>query len=553
MDSEVRQHIEKVCESEVFRNTPRLRDLLVFLTSRSLNNDGHVLKETVVGVEFFGRDPSYDPKKDPIVRVEAHRLRRRLADYYNQEGFEDAWRIELRKGTYAPAIRKRNEVAAEWRLAVLVDAPDELTAEGLTVELVHKLGELHGITVFAPRSSVATHGATDAIRTLGANAILECEIDGTNLQARLSRVDASGLKAVGTFDNVIQPAVEALRRFVATSLGAGAAQTKAPAKRRVVDRESYQLYLAGRAWFHRWSPDNLAQAAAYFEKVVERCPDYAPAYAGLADIQVLLGYWHVTNARPILERGRAYALRALELDPDCADAYCSLAAFDATLDRNWDGSEANFRRALEANSSHALALNWLSIIALIPRRRFEEAVDAVFAAYDLDPASPEIGNEIVWVRINCRQFEEAAEQGRQIVALHPTFLEAYWSLGLAESALEHHELARTAFDRAEELAPDVPFTLALRSYVEGMGGNSRRAREYLNRLRELGKSSPVRELYYCWAHTGLGELDQAMQHLRRAIDVADPIALYVDVFFPFDRLKGHRQYERIRQQQRLAP
>jgi tetratricopeptide (TPR) repeat protein len=309
-----------------------------------------------------------------------------------------------------------------------------------------------------------------------------------------------------------------------------------------VNSKSYQLYRTGRDWLHRWSPDNLAQATAYFEKVVERCPDYAPAYAGLADIQVLLGYWHVPNARPTLERGRAYAARALELDPDCADAYCSLAAFDATLDRNWDESEANFRRALDANSSNALALNWLSIIALIPRMRFEEAVDAVFAASDLDPASPEIGNEIVWVRICCRQFEESAEQGRRIVALHPTFLEAYWSLGLAESALGHYSFACKAFDKAEELAPGVPFTLALRSYVEGMGGNPRRAKQYLNRLRDTGKSAPVRELYYCWAYTGLGELDQAMQHLQRAIDAADPLALYVDVFLPFDRLRSHRQY-----------
>src|SRR5437764_8892848 len=84
MEPQVRQHIEKVCQSEAFQTTPRLRDLLVFLTSRSVSNDGHGLKETIVGVEFFGRDPAYDPKKDPIVRVEAHRLRRRLSDYYNR-------------------------------------------------------------------------------------------------------------------------------------------------------------------------------------------------------------------------------------------------------------------------------------------------------------------------------------------------------------------------------------------------------------------------------------------------------------------------------------
>jgi hypothetical protein len=94
-----------------------------------------------------------------------------------------------------------------------------------------------------------------------------------------------------------------------------------------------------------------------------------------------------------------------------------------------------------------------------------------------------------------------------------------------------------ALDKAEHLGSDVPFTLALRSYVEGTGGNSLAARKYLDRLEGMAESAPVRELYYCWAYTGLGELDRAMQHLQRSVDAADPLALYVDVFAPFARLR----------------
>ena len=551
MEGSVQNHLDRICRSEVFRSAPRLRDFLVFLTTRQSGDDSQGLKETVIGMDFFQRDPGYDPKKDPIVRVEAHRLRGRLVDYYRQEGAGDQWRIDLPKGSYVPLVRKRDEVPAEWRLAVMVDSPDELTAEGLTVELITKLGTLQGVTVLAPPSSLTTRDAAGAIHKLGANAILECRLDGMSLQATLSRADGTGLTRIGAFDNVIQPAVEALSRFVASSLGSPGREGTGTPRRLVIDRESYQLYLSGRAWFHRWSPDNLSQAAAHFRTVIERCPDFAPAYAGLADVHVLLAYWHVANARPTLEQGRAYAVKAVELDPSSAEAFCSLGAFDATLNRDWAASEANFRRALAVNPSNALALNWLSIIALIPRMRYEEAVDAVFAAYDLDPASPEIGNEIVWVRLNCRQFEESADQGRRIISLHPSFLEAYWSLGLAESAMGHHSLAREVFDKAEQLGPQVQFTLALRSLVEGVGGNLCAAQQYLGRLRETAQSFPVRDLYYCWAYSGLGEIDLAMEHLQRAVDMADPLALYVDVFVPFDRLRIHRGYQRIRQQQRL--
>jgi tetratricopeptide (TPR) repeat protein len=551
MNSTVQQQLERICRSETFQATPRLRDFLAFLTSRGSVNDGQVFKESVIGVEFFHRDPGYDAKKDPIVRVEAHRLRRRLLEYYSQEGASDPWRIELLKGSYAPRLRKRDDAPSEWRLAVLIDASDELTAEGLAVELISKLGNVHGLTVLAPRSALSARDSAEAVRNLRANAVLECRLEGMNLRAELRRADSAGLTRIGTFNNVIQPAVEALSRFVAASLGTGTGTRGVP-KRQVIDRETYQLYLSGRAWFHRWSPDNLANAAAHFEKVIERCPEFAPAYAGLADIHVLLAYWHVKNARETLELGRSYASKAVELDPECTDAYCSLAAFEATLNRNWTASEALFRRALDANPSNALALNWLSIIAYVPQMRFEDAVDAVFAAYDLDPASPEIGNEVVWVRLCCNQFEESAEQGRRIVALHPTFLEAYWSLGLAESALGHYSVACEVFDRAEKLGPDVPFTLALRSHIEGVGGNAHAAKQYLHRLKRMGPSAPVRELYLAFAYGGIGEIDCAMEHLQRAVEAADPIALYVDVFVPFAPLRNHPGFEQIRQQQRLS-
>ena len=549
MRPQAQQALHRICQSQTFQATPRLRDLLVFLVGHHSTRDPPPLKETVIGVEFFQRDPAYDPKKDPIVRVEAYRLRGRLLNYYNEEGSRDQWLIDLPKGSYVPVLRERTEVVAEWRLAVLVEAADELTAQGITVELIGKLGELKGVRVLAPQSSLMMHDAESAVHNLGANVILQCRLDGMNLQAQLSRADSAKLTPIATFDNVIQPAVEALGRFVASSLGA--AGNTANAKRSFIDRESYQLFLSGRAWFHRWSPDNLVQAASHFRKVIEKCPDYAPAYAGLADIQELLAYWHVPVARPVLEEGLAYATRALALDPDCAEAYCSLGALEATLTRNWAASEAMFRRALDANPSNALALNWLSIISLIPRMRFAEAVDAVFAASELDPASPEIGNEIVWVRICCGHYEESAEQGRRIVALHPNFLEGYWSLALAESAAGRYSLACEALEKADRLSPAVPFTLALRSFIEGMGGNREAGRHYLELLKINARPLPVRELYLAWAYGGLGDLDRAMDHLQRAVDAADPLALYVDVFYPFSPLRKHAEFENIRCQQRL--
>lgn len=538
---------ERVCNSERFGSTPRLRDFLRYLVKRH-DAEGQA-KETLIGVEFFGRAPGYDPRRDPIVRVEAHRLRRRLREYYQNEGATDPWQIELPPGAYVPVLRRLEDVDREWRLVVRVDGPDALTAEGLAVELIRQLGTLRGVKVLAPLSSRMANNSSKSVQQLGANAILDCRFDKTNVRATLSRTQGDRVVPIGTFDNLIQPAVDALTHFVASNIGVR--RTAGGSSRVALGLESYQLYLAGRAWFHRWSPDNLIQAGNCFEQVLACNPEFAPAYAGLADIQVLLAYWHVDRARPVLERGLAYALKAAELDPGCGDGYCSLGAVEAALNRNWERAESLFRFALEANSSSALALNWLAIVVLVPQLRFAEAVDAVFAAYDLDPASPEIGNEIVWVRICCGQYAEAAEQARRIVDLHPDFLEGYWSLAAAESSCGRHDAASAVLDRAGRLGPDVAMTLALRCFAEGARGDVEAVRQTLARLDSLNDPSAMRAIYRAWAYAAMGDLERGMQYLESAVDHADPHALYVEVFPPNAPLRAHGRYAGILQRQRL--
>jgi tetratricopeptide (TPR) repeat protein len=541
---------DAVCRNETFRSSPRLRDFLRYLVNRQMREG--TAKETLIGVEFFDRVPGYDPRKDPIVRVEAHRLRRRLEEYYRQEGAHDRSRIELPPGGYTVVLRERDEpdAVAHWRLMVCVEGPDPLTSEGLTVELIRQLGTLRGITVLAPASSLAARNPDDAVRQLGANAILDCRLDGVSLHATLSLAHRDTLVPTATFDDVIQPSTDALAQFVAAHIGTRRARV-APS-RASLDLESYQTYLAGRAWFHRWSPDNLVHAASCFERVLARHPGFAPAYAGLADIQILRAYWCENQARPVLQRGLGYARTALELDPSCTDALCALGALEAVLHHQWDVAEASFRVAFDTNANSAIALNWLAIIVLTPQLRFADAIDTAFAAYDLDPASPEIGNEIVWVRICCGQYAEAAEQARRIVELHPGFLEAYWSLASAEAACGEHAAAIDSLDHADRLYPGIPMTLALRCFVEGARGNLDNARSSLARL-DASVSDPQagRAIFWAWAYGAVGDIDRGMLYLERAVDAADPHALYVEVFPPNAPLRAHSRYAGILHRQNL--
>ena len=202
MNARVQAIAERACRSETFRSSPRLRDFLRYLVKRAAV-EGQA-KETVIGVEFFQRDPGYDPRKDTIVRVEAHRLRRRLREYYQNEGAREPWQIDLPPGAYLPLVRRIEDAAFDWRLAVIVEGPDPLTSEGLTAELIRRLGALRGVKVLAPLSSLKARNSKEAIQQLGANAILDCRVDGPTLQATLSRAQGDQLTPVGSFDNVIQ-------------------------------------------------------------------------------------------------------------------------------------------------------------------------------------------------------------------------------------------------------------------------------------------------------------------------------------------------------------
>src|SRR5438309_2748848 len=123
--------LRRISSSETFHLAHQQRELLEFLVNRLNATPPDEFKESIIGLEFFGRRPGYDPKADPIVRVEAHRLRRRLEAYYRKEGSADPWRIVLGKGNYKPSLQAPPAGSSpNLLLAVFVKSDDEMTSAG---------------------------------------------------------------------------------------------------------------------------------------------------------------------------------------------------------------------------------------------------------------------------------------------------------------------------------------------------------------------------------------------------------------------------------------
>ena len=171
-DNDIATQIERILANRLFSRSERLCRFVRFAANHALNDGANRLKEYLVGVEVFDRGPMYDPRIDPIVRVEARRLRAKLKAYYASAGREDQLRIEFPKGTYSPVFRFRpsrlmkSTPATDAAIAVLPfenltsSTPNESFCEGLTEELIHQLTQVAGLQVVVGYAKNPRQGLT---------------------------------------------------------------------------------------------------------------------------------------------------------------------------------------------------------------------------------------------------------------------------------------------------------------------------------------------------------------------------------------------------------
>ena len=171
-DNDVALQSDRILASRWFSRSERLCRFVRFSANHALSHGADRLKEYLVGVEVFDRGPSYDPRIDPIVRVEARRLRAKLRAYYSSTGRDDQLRIEFPKGTYSPVFRFRRsqgiklKSATDAAIAVLpfenltTSAPNESFGGGLTEELIHHLAQVPGLQVVADQGVPRRRGVT---------------------------------------------------------------------------------------------------------------------------------------------------------------------------------------------------------------------------------------------------------------------------------------------------------------------------------------------------------------------------------------------------------
>ena len=550
----VLDQLDRILGSESFQQADRLKRFLAFIVKETLEGRGGDLKEYVIGVQVFRKEDMFDPRTDPIVRVQARRLRAKLMRYYDDEGRADVLTIELPKGGYSPIFHRRDApassrpsvaVALITRNSIVVlpftnhSAESELDAfgKGIADEVVHRLTQLPGLRV--------VKGADDAAATAKGAAALMVSGSVRRASGRV-RVNIHLLDAatgVYLWSEVVdgdladgfavqERVAEVVTHKLEPEAGVGALRVSRPG----VNLAAQNLCIQGRYHLNQRTEEGLTKAVDFFEKALVEDSQSVLAHSGLADAYSLLSHYGVRGPADVWSKAASHAATAVLIDDGSAEAHTSVAHAKATQDWDWVGAERGFQRAITLNPRYATAHHWYAASCLAPLGRLTEALESIRTAQTLDPVSSIIARDLAMIHFYRRDFETALEQCDQTIELNPHFAPAYWMLGLIQEQRRDFDESAAAFQRAVHLSPRTPRMHGALGRTFALSGRRDQALSILQKLDSFARERYVSPLEFAWIHFALGDLDEGFRWLAKARDdrAFDLISLKVDPRFdPF--------------------
>jgi eukaryotic-like serine/threonine-protein kinase len=489
----------------------------------------------------------------------------------------------------AGASKKQRSGKAISSLAILpltitsTDSEAEYLADGIAESIINNLSQLPNLRV-VPRATAFRYKGREVDpqevgTTLKVQAMLTGRVvqRGDSLNIQIELVDIASDSQVwgeqyhrsisdilAVQDEISQEISEKLRLKLTQE------QKKKLARRYPENTEAYQLYLKGRYFWNKRTPENLQKAVTYYQQAVDVDPKYALAYAGLADCYMLLGWveFGVSPPREVMPRAKAAALKALELDDTLAEAHTSLAFIIERYDWDWAAAEKEYKRAIKLNPTYSTARH-LYGGHLIWMGRIDEGIAEVEKARDLNPLSPMEITELGWMLYFTRQYDRAIEQFQLTLELDPSFRSAHLGLGLSHVhklmfkgatglqnvvgrsvlglALAYVQKrifreAITEFQAAVALSESSAIRITLAGLIHILSGERNEAIKAIEEIKKLSQQRYVSAYYPVGLYVALGEKDQAFEWLEKAYDERSDSLVFLGQDPMFDTLRSDPRF-----------
>ena len=436
------------------------------------------------------------------------------------------------------------------------DPDNAYFAEGVQEEILTRLAKIADLKVIARTSTQRYKSTPEDIsqigKQLGVAHVLEGSVQRVAEKVRVSvqlinASDEAHLWAE-TYDRKLTDifAVESeIAKNIADTLRVKLSDPEqhAIAARPTENTEAHQLYLRGRYFWNKRTGADLRRSIDYFNQAIEKDPNYALAYAGLADAYGLLSGYGAASPKDSLPQAKAAAMKALELDNTLAEAHASLGQALFAYDFNFAEANREFRRAIELNPNYATAHQWYGQSGLAPLGQFDDAIAEMKRALELDPLSVIINADLGSVLYSAQRYDAAIEQLRKTIEMDPRFYYAHWNLGVALEVKGLVEQAIAEYEKAIALDDD-PLSPGLLAHLYAKIGGKDKALQIQERLREVSKQRYVTPYIFAMIHLGLGEKDQAIDFLEKTYDDRDGYNLaFIKVDPFFDPLRGDPRFD----------
>ena len=443
------------------------------------------------------------------------------------------------------------------------ESGNEYLASGLHDEIIAQLTKLRDLRVISLNSVLGYAGTTRPLRQvgreLGVDAMLEGSVQRSGERVRVSArlVDSRTGEHLWaeSYDRELDDLFAIQTEIAGAIVGALRNENVLGADRvvrgqRAVDGEAYRLYLQGRYLWNQRTEPSLTKALEFFRAAIERDPDYALAYAGLADTYLVLGGYDGVPTSQRLPLVASNALRAIELDPTLGEPHAALAkAHDQAWE--WDAAEREYRRALELNPGYATAYHWYSMHLRV-RGRPREALAAIQKAKALDPLSLVIRVNVADTHLVLGDLRAALAEGEEILALQLSAQRGHLVLGLVNIQAGRYEEAATQLERALALGGERRMLVSL-GVAYARAGRRADALGILERMRREREEEELLGVGMAAVYTALGDHDQAFRWLEQEYAARSGALPNVRWNVHYDSLRNDPRYHDLLRRMGLDP
>jgi len=447
------------------------------------------------------------------------------------------WRFMPKHRTTLPPASSNPSIAVLPFTDLSPQKDQEYFCNGLAESLINALSKVKGLRVPAMTSTVPFKGEerdiNEIAEKLNVNAVLRGSVQKAGNRLRITA------QLINVADKSLLWSEQYSRDFndlfsIQDEISFGIAdklkvnllgEERQDLRKRFTENiKAYNLYLKGRYFWNKRTEDSLKMSIEYFEQAIDVDPNYALAYAGLADCYIILPFYSSWLPKEAYLKAREAAIRALELDSMLAEAHNSLAAVKLWYDWDWNASEREFKKSIELNAGLAIAHHWYAEL-LKSIGRFDEAIGEIKIALELDPLSPIINTNFGRYLDIAGRYDEALKQFRKTLEIDPEFENAHIGIGRVYLHKGMYKLAVEIFERTE--SPLLAYALMALSKKD-------EAQAVLEDFKEKSSRQYVDQYTFAVIYAALGEIDMAFEALEKAyqehsINLVDYV--YVDPFF----------------------